>query len=47
MNKFIASLHLPTYKKLKYYNFYDVMEELTKRVYVEDFKKKDRNELQL
>ena len=41
MNKFIASLHLPTYKFMTNYNFFDILEEFTKLVYVNDFKNKD------
>lgn len=37
VNKFIAELHLPTYKNLTTYYYYDVLDEFTKHVFTEDF----------
>lgn len=38
MKNYIAQLHLPTYKNLQYYNFYDILEELAKDLFDNDFK---------
>ena len=37
MKQFIAYLRLPTYKHIQYYNFYDVLDALSKNLFVNDF----------
>mmetsp|Transcript_23030 Transcript_23030/g.22377 ORF Transcript_23030/g.22377 Transcript_23030/m.22377 type:complete len:338 (-) Transcript_23030:783-1796(-) len=43
LKSYIAKLHLPTYKELKFYYFYDIIEELAKDVFSNDFQTR-RNE---
>lgn len=43
MKNYIADLHLPTYKNIHCYNFYDILEELSKNVFDNDFKARNRD----